>query len=172
MPCIAGSADPRPDSVSSLPSSNRPCVIPHTAFQDRSPRRCRRCRCPGYGSTEVIDTECSEEVRAVDLPAPPRSLRLLLQEQAQPLADVLIHRPKDPGGVPSPEVGAPAPQQSIELVHELTGWLGQSESRGRDRLDLSPDPLPRPCTRPGLEIPFPSPAPGLHLPVVEPQEVE
>jgi hypothetical protein len=81
-PCSALQArqtqDPTPFPAS--PHQTVHAVFPHTAFQDRSPRRCRRCRRPGHGSTEVVDAKRTEEVRRVDLPPSPRPPGLLLQE--------------------------------------------------------------------------------------------
>lgn len=164
------SRDPAPFPAS--PHQTGHAVLPHPAFRGPSPHRCRRCLVPLHGSRELIHAKRPEERHRVALPAAPAPPRLLAQEQSQPLAHVVVHLLELAAGVADPEVGPPAAQQAVELVHQRLRRFEQPIPRRGDRLNAVPHPLHRSTARPALQVPPAAIPPGFHLTPVEPQKIE
>jgi len=99
------------------PHQTAHAVLPHTAFRDRSPRRCRRRRCPGHGSTQVLHAQAPTEVLCGDDPSGASASRLLVQKQPEPLADVAVKLSELVAGAAHSEVGAPPTQHRIQFRH-------------------------------------------------------
>ncbi len=66
-------------------------LFDHTAFRDLSSRRCRRCRVPLDGSTQLVHPQFLEKRPRVASSLVPASPNLLGQELRQPLVYVVVH---------------------------------------------------------------------------------
>ena len=163
VPCRLGAPqDPTPFPAS--PHQTVHAILPHTAFRGRSPRRSRRCRCPGHGPSQVMHPKDSEAGLTVACFPPSGSPRLVAQPPLHPLTHVGVDLRELPSRVADPKVGTPAPQHHVHFRHDRGERFRQATLRRRDRCDPIPDRLPRPTTRPGLQIPGPRPPPRVHLP--------
>src|SRR5512144_1125398 len=90
-------------------------VLPHTAYRHRSPAGIHRR--VAHRAFKSIDPEVAQPVPAVALgPVEPRPVVFPAGQNGHPFVNVGVDRTELRRGIPLAEVGAPAPQDRVELL--------------------------------------------------------